>query len=188
MNMAGEHLDQEKGKALSEGDAAVKPVSPDKMIPNVEGSGVSAAEELVDGASGSQEVIPGKEIGNKTLDVPVDGGSSCIFAERCCWLEKSQVTPERSHKRVASREVTSDTRQKSQVTCLSVGGCVGAWVGAWVGACIRGWVRACVRAWVCVCVCVCVCVAHRCTCGNVNKHCIRERKEARICDLTSFCT
>ena len=47
------------------------------MIPNVEGSGISAAEELVvDGASGSQEVIPGKEIGNKTLDVPVDGGSS----------------------------------------------------------------------------------------------------------------
>ena len=31
---------------------------------------------MVDGASGSQEVIPGKEIGNKTLDVPVDGGSS----------------------------------------------------------------------------------------------------------------
>ena len=75
--MAGGHLDQEKGKALSEGDAAVKPVSPDKMIPNVEGSGISAAEELVvDGASGSREVTPGKEIGDKTLDVPVDGGSS----------------------------------------------------------------------------------------------------------------
>ena len=79
MNMAGEHLDQEKGKALSEGDAAVKPVSPDKMIPNVEGSGISAAEELVvDGASGSQEVIPEKEIGNNTLDVSVDGSSSFI--------------------------------------------------------------------------------------------------------------
>ena len=35
------------------------------------------------------------------------------------WLEKSQVTPGRSHKRLASREVTGDTRQKSQVTRLS---------------------------------------------------------------------
>ena len=44
---AGEHLDQETNKALSEGDAAVKPASSDDVDPNVERVGVSAAEELV---------------------------------------------------------------------------------------------------------------------------------------------
>ena len=73
-DMAGVHLDQGKNTAFSEGDAAVRLAVLDEVVPNAEVSGVSAAEELVvDEASGSQEVVPGKdEDGGKTLGVSAD--------------------------------------------------------------------------------------------------------------------
>ena len=43
-DMAEVHLDQEKGVAFSEGDATVKPAVLGDQVPNVEESGVSAAE------------------------------------------------------------------------------------------------------------------------------------------------
>ena len=73
-DMAGEHLDRKRSKALSEGDAAVKSVDPEDKIPNVEVNAVSATEEqVVDEVSGIQEVGPGDED---------DGGQKlCITTE-----------------------------------------------------------------------------------------------------------
>ena len=72
--MAGGHLDQERDKDLSEGDAAVETASPDRMISNVEESCASATEEqMVEKESGTQEVGPEKkEDGEKALDVATE--------------------------------------------------------------------------------------------------------------------
>ena len=47
IDMAGEHLDREEIKALSEGDAAVKSMDPEDKILNVKANTVSATEEPV---------------------------------------------------------------------------------------------------------------------------------------------
>ena len=72
--MAGEHLDREEMKVLSEGVAAVKSVDPEEKVPNAEVDAVSATEErVVDEVSGIQEGGP--------EDLEDEGKKSCVTTE-----------------------------------------------------------------------------------------------------------
>ena len=77
-DIAGEHLDREEMKALSEGVAAVESVGPEEKMPNAEIGTVSAAEErVVDVVPVVQEGGPGDlDDGGKKLCVTTEEVSS----------------------------------------------------------------------------------------------------------------
>ena len=85
-DMAGEHLDREENKALSEGDAAVKSMDPEDKIHDAKVNTASATEEpMVEEVSGIQQIGPededdgGKRLCITTEEVsPSGAGNSTI--------------------------------------------------------------------------------------------------------------
>ena len=114
--MAGGHLDQEMGKALSEGDAAVKSVSPDDKIPNAEAKAVSVTKEQVgDEIAGTQEVGPGDEDdGEKRLCVTTEEVSPSGATDSAAQRDASGITgdavdlPEKKDEAWSANEVRAN--------------------------------------------------------------------------------